>query len=299
MVELPLDPRISINDLRDLNRALVGSGLRIEQMNTLRKHISAVKGGRLAVAAKNASHQWTLLVSDVPDAAPDVIASGPSLPDISTLEDARSVLQSIQQKPLPSSICAGAFAETPKTGDPAFARSSSHVILSSSHLAQAAADAAAARGYQPILDNTCDEWEYTRAGDYLLQKAQELHHQVGRHCLISVGEVALALPEQTGAGGRNQHLAFWLASELARRHLPVCALSAGSDGIDGNSQAAGAVVDTAILREASSVVQDPQIYFERFDTATLFAKTGHAIVTGPTGNNLRDLRLLLVDSTEQ
>lgn len=305
MLELPLDEAISIEDIRALNQALIGSGLRIEQMNALRKHLSAVKGGRLATAAQEARQQWSLLISDVPAAAPDVIASGPSLPDHSTLADANSALQRIGMKnTLPQSIehfvQSDRFTETPRASDPGFARSTHKVILSSEHLAEAAAEAARNYGYEPIIDNTCDDWDWIRAGEYLLSRAQQLLDHGGRYCLISVGEVTVELPADPGIGGRNQQLACWLAFEIERREseLPITALSAGSDGIDGSSNAAGAVVDRQTIQEARQQTgRAPKSYFDHFDTGALFAKTGHAIITGPTGNNLRDLRLFLIDST--
>ena len=194
MVERPLDTAISLEDLAAFSRALVGSGMGITEMNALRKHLSAVKGGRLAVAAAAARMQCTLLVSDVPAASPDAIASGPSLPDTTTVADTRRLFRRLsEQGGVPATVAAWfndtAMPETPKPPDAAFQRAHWEVILSSDHLAEAAARAASAAGFQPTIDNTPDDWEYREAGQYLLQRSAALARQAERTCLISVGEV--------------------------------------------------------------------------------------------------------------
>ena len=298
MMELPLDNAISVEDTAAFHKALIASGLRIAEMNTLRKHFSAVKGGRLAIAAANARAQCTLLISDVPSATPDAIASGPSLPDSTTVQDCRKLLSHLQ---LPQSVQRffgdPQLSETPKTNANAFTHAAWKVILSSDHLAQAAAQAAQHAGFTPVIDNTCDEWEYRKAGEYLLQRAEDLLQQKGKHCLISVGEISVELPPHPGTGGRNQQFALWCAKQLQLRpHTPLTILSAGSDGIDGNSTAAGAIADTHTLQTALNHGLWPRKNYADFDASQIFTTIGDAIVTGPTGNNLRDLRLILIDS---
>lgn len=303
MMELPLDANISVADTAAFHQALIASGLTITQMNTLRKHFSAVKGGRLALAAASARAQITLLISDVPTAAPDAIASGPSLPDTTTLDDCRTLYAQLNHTTaLPQSIqhffTDPHLPATPKANNPAFSNASWKVTLSSDHLAQAAAQAAQHAGYTPVIDNTCDEWEYRKAGEYLLHRAEELTQQQGKHCLISVGEVSVDLPPHTGTGGRNQQLALWCAKQLQLNPngKSLTILSAGSDGIDGNSSAAGAVVDATTMQRALDHNLWPRKHYESFDAAPLFAHIGDAITTGPTGNNLRDLRLVLFNA---
>lgn len=295
MLEAPLDPRISIEDTASFYLALIGSGLPIAQMNALRKHFSAVKGGRLAEAAANARLQYTMLVSDVPSGLPDAIGSGPSLPDSTTLADCKSLLH--RAGTLPFSVVeffGGALCvETPKAGDRCFERAHWDVVLSSEHLAHAAAKAARAAGFRVEIDNGCDEWEYRDAGRYLLDRGLEISGSPDRVCLISVGEVLVTLPEMTGEGGRNQQLALWCAGEAARRGAKATILSVGSDGIDGNSFAAGAVCDETSPDRAQELGLDFEVALEGFATTPLLRAVGATIDTGPTGNNLRDLRMLL------
>jgi len=310
MIERPLDPHIALPDIAAFHRALVGSGLPIAQMNALRKHLSAVKGGRLAQAAAAARLQCTLLLSDVAAANPDAIGSGPSLPDSITLAGCRALLAKLPPAVvLPASIAAffasPRCSETPKPTDPAFHRAHWRVILSSDDLAQAAATAARTLGFHVEIDNTCDEWEYRDAARYLLDRAAALERQHLRSCLISVGEVQVALPPNPlpdlphalpnppGEGGRNQQFALWCANELLRRGTTGTILSAGSDGVDGRSSAAGAVCDSSSIARATRLGLSVDEALARFNTAPLLRSLGDAIVTGPTGNNLRDLRLVL------
>ncbi len=301
MVEQPLDRAITLADLAVFSRALVGSGLDITAMNTLRKHLSAVKGGRLALAAAAARMQCTLLISDVPAASPDAIASGPSLPDSTTVAQTRILFQSLRATTvLPASVCAwfesAAMPETPKATDAAFARSHWEVLLSGDHLALAAAAAAEIGGFHAVVDNTCDDWEYREAARYLLDRSATLSREHGsRTCLISVGEIGVNVPVHAGEGGRNQHFALWSATELSRRGESATVLSAGSDGIDGHSNAAGAVCDERTFARAAAAGLNVEDALKRFDSAPLLWAVGDAIHTGPTGSNLRDLRLILTD----
>jgi glycerate 2-kinase len=300
MVEQPLDPAITLADVASFNRALVGSGLPIASMNALRKHLSAVKGGRLAVAAARAAIQYTLLISDVPVALPDAIASGPSLPDSTTVEQARMLIGKLDRLAIvPESIRAFFLAdelpETPKENDDAFTRAHWKVILSSDHLAEAARIAAEDAGFHAVIDNSCDEWEYREAGQHLLDTSATLATQHPRSCLISVGEVAVTLPPHPGEGGRNTQFALWCATELARRKHAAAILSAGSDGIDGHSAAAGAACDATTPERAAAMSLDTQLALDRCNSGPLLRAIGDDLVTGPTGNNLRDLRLVLTD----
>ena len=295
MVEAPLDSRISLKDTAAFYQALIGSGLAIAQMNALRKHFSAVKGGRLAEAAAAARMQYTMLISDVPAGMPDAIGSGPSLPDSMTLADCRGLLHRIGG--LPTSVAeffAGPLCvETPKPGEVCFVRAHWDVVLSSEHLAAAAAKAARTMGFRVEIDNGCDEWEYRDAGRYLLDRGLEISGEPSRVCLISVGEVAVTLPPEVGEGGRNQQFALWCAAEAARRGVAATIVSVGSDGIDGSSRVAGAVCDETTVERAAELGWSADEALARFDTTPLLRAVGATIETGPTGNNLRDLRMLL------
>ena len=305
MVERPLAPDISLDDLRVFTRAIVGSGLSITAMNALRKHMSAVKGGRLAQAAAAAAMQCTLLVSDVPHASPDAVASGPSLPDSTTVADCRALFNSLQQTTqLPASVLrwfrSPGLAETPKPEDSAFARAHREVVLSSDSLAYAAVRAAEVEGLFAVVDNTCDEWEYREAALYLLHRAESLAREARRPvCLISVGEVGVTLNAQPGEGGRNQQFALWCARKAADLGIRATVLSAGSDGVDGHSTAAGAVCDESTVIRAAALGWSAEEALTAFNAAPLLQAVGDALHTGPTGNNLRDLRLILIEPSQQ
>jgi hydroxypyruvate reductase len=298
MLERPLDPRVSLEDAAAFHRALVGSGLAIGQMNALRKHFSAVKGGRLAQAAAQARAQCTLLISDVPPGELDTIGSGPTLPDSTTLAECRELLAKIRGS-LPASVVAyfdgPLCVETPKAGDEAFARASWAAVLSSEDLAAAAHAAGQVAGFHVEIDNTCDEWEYREAARHLLERSAVLARRHRRSCLISVGEISVAIPGSAGEGGRNQQFALWSAAELARSGQRATVLSAGSDGIDGNSRAAGAVCDETTVARAERLGLHVEDALADFNSGPLLRAVGDDIVTGPTGNNVRDLRMVLTE----
>ena len=300
MVERPLDPGLPLADLRAFYQALVHSGLSITQMNALRKHLSGVKGGRLAVAA-GAATQCTLLVSDVPPGQPDVIGSGLTMPDPTTIADCRALLRDTGLRAaLPPRVRDflqdPQAPETPKRDHPAFARAAWEILLSSDDLCTAAQAAAHRLGFRTAIDQTPDDWLYNKAAEYLLDRLQALasadpHTPV---CLISAGEVAVPVAlSQPGIGGRNQHFALHCAARLSGHPQALAVLSAGSDGADGNSPAAGAVVDGTTVARAHALGLEARAALAGYDSFSLLHAIGDALITGPTGNNLRDLRLLL------
>jgi hydroxypyruvate reductase len=140
------------------------------------------------------------------------------------------------------------------------------------------------------IDNSCDDWDYARAADYLLTRLRELRQKTERVCLVSGGEVTVKVTK-SGVGGRNQQFALACAQRIAGENITV--LSAGTDGIDGNSPAAGAVVDRTTTARAQAHELDAAAALAKFDAYPFFEALGDAVVTGPTGNNLRDLRILL------
>ncbi len=311
MMELPLDPTISLADTVEFHRALVASGASITEINCVRKHFSAVKGGRLAVAAGEAICR-TFLISDVPAGHEDALGSGPTLPDTSTVADCQEILaryRLLAQFPpaVQRFITSATLPETPK---PSELQAKSCVVISSDDMAHAARARAQALGFTVVVDNTCDDWEYRVAAKYLLDRLRTLRKQHPRVCLISVGEVVVALPTKSadgpsiGIGGRNQQFALYVATLLARDDRPVAVLSAGSDGIDGNSIAAGAVIDEHTLTEAKlgpssgPAASDVCAAFrslDSFDAYPFLLARNATVLTGPSGNNLRDLRILMAD----
>jgi glycerate 2-kinase len=294
IAEKPIDDEISLDDLVATYRALVHSGAPIAEINTIRKHLSAIKGGRMAVAAPEAQ-QVSLLVSDVPDKTPDALASGPTMPDSTTVEDCYTVAEKYGMLPqFPASVRElfqrHALEETPKPDNLAFHRSRWWPLLSNASLLDAAEAEAQRHGFSVEIDNSCDDWDYSRAVDYLLERLRRLRLKSERVCLLSGGEVTVKV-ENGGAGGRNQQFALVCATKISGEAVTV--LSAGTDGIDGNSPAAGAIVDGSTLERAKARGLDAGAQLAGFNAYPFFESIGDAIVTGPTGNNLRDLRILL------
>ncbi|HZY74430.1 MAG TPA: DUF4147 domain-containing protein [Edaphobacter sp.] len=335
MMELPLDAAIPLADTVGLYRELVHSGASITEINCVRKHFSAVKGGRLALAARGVA-AVTVLVSDVPPGRLDALASGPTLPDTSTVAQCREILARYRMLPrFPASV--RRFFERdplPETPKPDSFPARSITLLTSDDLARAARLRAEALGFHAVIDNACDDWEYRDAARYLVGRLRDLRRAHPRLCLISAGEVTVALPggaaedgessvdggtdnggsvapparqrPPIGVGGRNQQFALYAASLLEPEDRSTAVLSAGSDGIDGNSAAAGAVVDDRTLLDSAErpgaseaeLRAEAEQALEHFDASPLLERLGSTLVTGPTGNNLRDLRILLADSGE-
>jgi len=294
IAEKPIDDEISLDDLVTTYRVLVLSGAPIAEINTIRKHLSAIKGGRMAVAASGAQ-QVSLLVSDVPDNMPDALASGPTMPDSTSVADCYSVIEKYGMlDKFPASVRElfqrHALDETPKSDDLAFHRSRWWPLLSNASLLEAAEAEAQRHGFSVEIDNSCDDWDYARAAEYLLERLRRLRQTSERACLISGGEVTVKV-ENGGTGGRNQQFALACAARISGEAITV--LSAGTDGIDGNSPAAGAIADSTTLDRAQARGLDAGAHLAAFNAYPFFESLGDAIMTGPTGNNLRDLRILL------
>ena len=328
MFDLPIDPHITLEDTVAFHQLLIGSGAPINEINTLRKHFSAVKGGRLAMAAPEAA-KVSLLLPDVPLRSLDALSSGPSSPDHSTVAEVRELLAKYGLSPkLPASIrrfferedlpeSPGNKAWHPSflprmpwadtrhvtaaaslTGEETAFRDSVYEILLSSHdLVENARTLARKNGYHVVVDNSCDDWDYAEAARYLLERFHALRARHDRLCLMSVGEVTVTLDRSPGAGGRNQQFALFCARDLAQypgQRLTV--LSAGSDGIDGNTRSAGAIADPTTVERARVFGYDPDRSLAEFNACPLFTALGDTVVTGPTGHNLRDLRLFISEN---
>ncbi len=316
LVELPLDPAITLGEMQQLNRVLVTCGASIAEINAVRKHLSAVKGGRLAAAAP-AAMKVTLGVSDVPPGFDSALASGPTLPDPSTVNDACRVIERYALLPkLPASIRTkfdpakfdhpATIPETPKEGDAIFALSRFALLLGMGDLFSCAQRAAEGHGCITFCDNTTDDWPVSRAADYLLGELARLaaENPGRRVALIADGE--LSSPATGGGiGGRNsafvlacvEKIAEMLKTPSLQKMLArkIAVLSAGTDGRDGSSPAAGAVADDETLARARARNLDPAESALRSDSYSFFRALGDDIETGPTGNNLRDLRVLLAE----
>ena len=329
LFDLPLDPTIGLEDTRAFHDALLASGAPIGEINTLRKHFSAVKGGRLAIAAPDAM-KVSFLLPDVPLRSLDALSSGPTSPDHSTVEDVRAILARYEMSPkLPPKVRTFFEREDmpespgnkswkppflPKFAEAVLARrltagvnmsdeehafrgSVFEILLSSHDLVENARAIAGKAGYFVAVDNSCDDWDYADASRYLLELFHTLRTAHPRLCLISAGEVTVTMNRAPGAGGRNQQFALSCALELARYSgEPLTVLSAGTDGIDGNTRAAGAISDPTTVARARAFGFDPEKSLAEFNACPLFTSLGDSVVTGPTGQNLRDLRLLLCGS---
>lgn len=305
MHELPRDKKITLDDTIAFHETLVASGATITEINTVRKYFSAVKGGRLALAAP-AAEKLSLLLADVPLKDLAAVASSPTLPDYSTMAECAEILDRfhlLEKFPpalreyfekLMSQATPARAQEEQKDAATAFQHAQFDTLLSNHDFVNGARDYAQSLDYKVVIDNTCDDWDYADAAKYLLARFHELRSEYQRVCLLSSGEVTVNLGKNPGCGGRNQQFALQCALDLARfEGEPLAVLSAGSDGIDGNSPAAGAIADTTTIARARSYNFDPEATLARFDACTLFTALGDTVITGATGNNLRDLRILI------
>lgn len=329
LFDLPLDSSISLEETMAFHQALLASGAPIGEINTLRKHFSAVKAGRLAMAAPD-SLKISLLLPDVPLRSLDALSSGPTSPDHSTVEDVRSIMEKYSLGPklppkvrafferadlpespgnkswrppfLPKKVADAVLARKVTAAasmsgeDRAFRDSVFEILLSSHDMVENARSLAQKAGYYVAVDNSCDDWDYADAARYLLERFHSLREAHPRMCLISGGEVTVTMDRTPGAGGRNQQFTLACATELSKHpgeHLTV--LSAGTDGIDGNTRSAGAIADPTTVARARAFGYDPEKSLEGFNACPLFTALGDSVVTGPTGHNLRDLRLLIAN----
>lgn len=299
LVEKPLDPAMTLADVQVVHRALVQCGAPIDEINVVRKHFSAVKGGRLAQAAGRAK-KITLAVTDVPAGKESALASGPTIADPTTIADAERVLKQygLREK-FPASLRAwldaGKMPETPKRHDTALTDARFYLLLGLDDLFHAAHHAVEAHGYVCCCDNTTDDWPLERAADTLLSQLEQLRQERPgqKVAIVADGEVASPVTGN-GIGGRNSAFVLACAERIAGK--PITVLSAGTDGIDGNSPAAGAVADGETLERARALGMDPADFWQRSDAYTFFSRLDDDILTGPTGNNLRDLRILLAEA---
>jgi glycerate 2-kinase len=257
-----------------------------------------VKGGRLALAAGDAK-KITLAVTDVPVGKETALASGPTLPDPTTLADVRRIFAEYELTGrfpalLQRWLAADQMPETPKQAHPAFTNSHFELLLGMEDLFHAAHHATEAHGYVSCCDNATDDWQVEKAAAYLLAQLEtwQKENPGERVAIIADGEVSSPVTGN-GVGGRNSAFVLACIEKIAERKITV--LSAGTDGVDGNSPAAGAVADGETLARAQALGLDPGAAFRESDAYSFFFKLDDALVTGPTGNNLRDLRILLAE----
>ena len=294
--EKPISETISLEDCREFYRLLVTCGANIVDMNVLRKHFSAIKGGRLAQAAHPA-RQVTLYVSDVPADKPSTVASGPTMPDESTVEDCYAIAKRLKRAGrFPRSIQAmfdqATIPETPKPGNAVFLDSSWHCLLGSEDGLDRLAAQAESKGWVCRRDMSVDDWPLERAVEHLLGEIEQLQseHPDRTVALLTGGELSWPVTGD-GMGGRNQTFVLACVERIAGCNIAV--VSAGTDGVDGNSSAAGALADGHSAGRGSKLGMDPGDYQQRSDSYHFFEQLDDLVITGPTGNNIRDLRMLV------
>ena len=288
---------LTLADKQAVNRALLASGATISEMNAVRKHLSAIKGGRLAAAAAPA-RLVTLAISDVPGDDPAVIASGPTVPDPTRYADAVAILAHYAITPPPAAAqrLAAADDETPKPG--ALGHASFRLIATPSMALDAAADAARARGLAPLILGDALEGESREMGTVLAGIARSVrsHHRplAPPSVLLSGGETTVSIGRgPAGRGGRNTEFLLGLAVSLAGTE-GIWATAGDTDGIDGTEDAAGALVTPDTLARARAAGLDPRAVLAGHDSYALFAAIGDLIRTGPTLTNVNDIRAILI-----
>jgi hydroxypyruvate reductase len=292
-------PGITLADKQATTRALLESGATIAEINCVRKHLSRIKGGRLALAAGPA-HVTTLIISDVPGDDPSFVSSGPTVPDHTTLENAREILRKYGI-PTPTAVLAALedpANETPPADSLGLAGVETQIIARARDALSAAAKEASASGYV-VMD----------LGDQLQAEARHLgasHAALARRlsvdgksrAIISGGETTVAVQNREGKGGRN--LEYLLGLAIALDGAPgISALACDTDGIDGTEDAAGAIVVEDTLERARQLGLDPAEYLRTNNAYLFFAALGDLVVTGPTRTNVNDFRVILINGAER
>jgi glycerate 2-kinase len=303
LFELPV-AGVSLDDLRALNDALLRCGATINEINTLRKHLSQVKGGQLARRAHGAP-LVALILSDVLGSPLDTIASGPTAPDATTFADARAIIERRGlREQIPASILAhiergarGEIPDTPKAGDSIFARVQNVVIADGTIACEAALQTAQSLGYNALLLSSFIQGEAREFAKFLAALAREINasnRPVARPaCIVCGGETTVTIRGK-GKGGRNQEIALAAAIEIAGMSNVVI-LSGGTDGTDGPTDAAGALCDGETVARAATIGMDARAFLANNDAYNFFAPLGDLLITGPTGTNVNDVTVLLVE----
>jgi hydroxypyruvate reductase len=296
LLAAPLTPFMNAAEKARLHRLLITSGAPIGAINAVRRHLSAVKGGRLALQAGRARSITSMILSDVDPDRYDEVASGPTVPDRSTLDDMVAVIDRYGLAPaLPDRVLealrAGRLPETPKPREAAFRRARALMLMSNADLRQTAVRAGLTRGLAAEAMPTEITTPVEEAVELVARAIEGA--PTGLRLLVLGGEARTA-PAAPGAGGRAQEFALRLALRMRNLSMRGWAfLAAGSDGIDGWSPAAGAFVDAGTLRRAGAIGLDAERALARAESWRFFRRLGDDLVTGPTATNVRDLYLLL------
>ncbi len=284
---------------QQVNRALLRSGAPIGEMNTVRKHLSRIKGGRLARAGQRAAEIVTLAISDVPHDDPSAIASGPTVPDPTTLADARALVAkyNLSVDDAVRRALDDPRNESCKPGDPAFARASFELLARPKASIDAAVQVAKDAGYETIALGADLEGEARDVAAEHARLALKARSEGKRVAILSGGELTVTV-RGNGRGGPNQEYALALA-DLLKDTPDISAIAGDTDGADGGagsaSDPAGAMIDQATFAKMKAMGLDPRVYLENNDATGFFAKTDDLLLTGPTLTNVNDVRVILVD----
>jgi hydroxypyruvate reductase len=298
LLSLPPD-ELGREGKREVNRVLLRSGASIHEMNCVRKHLSRIKGGRLAAAAHPA-RVHSLVLSDIPGDDPALVASGPTIPDPTTRADALAIVDRWQMA-LPEAALAflrSPLADAPDPRDPAFAGDTVRVVAAAELSLEAAARAARAAGLPAHILSDAIEGEARDVGALhaaLARRVATRGEPFARPCVIlSGGETTVTLRGPGGRGGRNAE--FLLALAIGIDGLEgVTALAADTDGIDGSEDNAGAVCDGSTVRRLAEAGHVAKAFLSGHDAYTAFSRLGDLVVTGPTRTNVNDFRAILID----
>jgi hydroxypyruvate reductase/glycerate 2-kinase len=296
---------IDLQEKQTMSELLLRAGAEISELNTVRKHISAVKGGRLAELAYPA-RMISLILSDVIGDRLDVIASGPTAPDKTTFRDAYEVLEKYRLfDRIPESLrriigdgIKGRIPDTPKEGNPVFSVVENIIIGSNRIALNAAKQKAEEFGFGAEIISSELQGEAKEVGKWLAEKAKDIKESVKQggkasRCIISGGETTVTVKGK-GLGGRNMELALAFAMEVDGID-GIILLSAGTDGTDGPTDAAGAIVDGRTVETARTAGLDPEVYLNNNDSYNFFKKIDGLFITGPTGTNVMDVQIILID----
>ncbi|MCI0487499.1 MAG: DUF4147 domain-containing protein [Blastocatellia bacterium] len=297
LVEFPVSSDLGLEDIRSLNSTLVNSGAAIREINIVRKHLSQIKGGRLGYEARNL-RCIALYLSDVNPGDLHSLASNPLLPDDASVEEFFAIIDEYRLiDKLPPGVSETIKQERISCLPAGWSNRQLTALLLLDNLdaIKAASEVARRRGFRVEADLEHFEGEYKDVADRLIDRLLYLRsfHAGDSVCLVSGGEVSCPVSGD-GRGGRNQEFVLYSAARLAALGVrDVAVLSCGTDGIDGNSNAAGAVADAETINNSRKQNLNYLDYLKRNDSYSFFKKLGGLVLTGPTGNNVRDLRVLL------
>jgi len=289
-------PRINLEDLQKTTDLLLKSGADINEINTIRKHLSYVKGGQLATSAK--CNIISLIISDIIGDPIDFIASGPTYPDSTTFADAKNILKKYELwNEIPSSAkniikegIIDKIPETPKKDNPTFKKVVNFIVANNKLACKSAEQKAEELGYKTMLLTTSLEGEAKEVGKYLVEKAKNFHTYAKKSLFLSGGETTVTI-KGDGKGGRNQEMVLSSVKHISESDIVF--VSFATDGIDGKSIAAGAIADTFSYKRALEKNLNPNKYIENNNSYEFFNKINDLFVTGPTGTNVMDIQIII------